>query len=393
MGRTAFLGRQAILDKLQKSRQAGKLGQPFLLVGPEGSGKENTALEFARLLNCAQPGSCGPDRLCESCVKALSFQHPDIRWIGPAPAAIKEAEVRDLLEAKMANPFFQPAFAASSFVSIGDPENPGPLSIRSIIHFLRRRAFQSPWKVAVVADGHRLNQAAANAFLKTLEEPPPDTVIFLLTTGTEGMLPTILSRCQKIRFEPWPEEELAAIMAQISGAGAEAITQAVRVADGNARRALALLEPEAGLLLEWAGRIFQFISRGERAQAAIAADELHRGLLGHCVLPEGMSAKSVELKDTPARRDRAIRLCELLNLHYSDTVGAREMGDSWHARLPGAAGLVRQAAAGRRTETLLKDMAMIDASRQDIDRNINIGLALAVLFEGLIEHAEQDQPR
>jgi hypothetical protein len=69
------------------------------------------------------------------------------------------------------------------------------------------------------------------------------------------------------------------------------------------------------------------------------------------------------------------------------------MGASWHARLPGAAGLVRQAAAGRRTETLLKDMAMIDASRQDIDRNINIGLALAVLFEGLIEHAEQDQPR
>jgi DNA polymerase III delta prime subunit len=391
VGRTAFLGRQAILDRLMKIRQAGKLGQPLLLVGPEGSGKENTALEFARLLNCAAPGSCGPGRLCESCVKALGFQHPDIRWIGPAPAGIKEGEVRDLLEAKMANPFFQPTYAASSFVSIGDPENPGPLSIRSIIHFLRRRAFQSPWKVAVVADGHRLNQAAANAFLKTLEEPPPDTVIFLLTTGTEGMLPTILSRCQKVRFEPWAEQELADILARITDADPEQIRQAVRVSDGNARRALALLQPEAGFLLDWAGRIFQWISRGERAQAAIAADEVHRGLLGHGVLPEGVSARSVEARDTPARRDRAIRLCELLNLHYSDTVGARELGDGWQPRLPRAENLVRQVAAGRRTETLLRDMALIDASRQEIDRNLNIGLSLAVLFEGLIAHAEQDR--
>ena len=116
--------------------------------------------------------------------------------------------MRDLLENKIANPFHQDPAAATAQVRIGDPENPEPMTIRSLIHFLRRRAFQSPYKVAVVADGHRLNTAAANAFLKTLEEPPPDTVIFLLTTGTEGMLPTILSRCQKIRFEPWTEEEL-----------------------------------------------------------------------------------------------------------------------------------------------------------------------------------------
>ena len=74
-------------------------------------------------------------------------------------------------------------------------------------------------KVAVIADGHRMNPAAANAFLKTLEEPPPATVIFLLTTGSEGMLPTILSRCQKIRFEPWPEDELAGLLGAIWARG------------------------------------------------------------------------------------------------------------------------------------------------------------------------------
>ncbi len=391
MNRHSFPARSSVLDQLLHVQRTDKLGQPFLLAGPAGSGKENTALEFARLLNCAGPDHCSPARRCESCVKALSFQHPDIRWIGPAPAAIKESEVRDLLAAKMDNPFFHPPYAGTSFVSIGDPENPGPLTIRSLIHFLRRRAFQSPYKVAIVADGQRMNQAAANAFLKTLEEPPPRTVIMLLTTGTEGMLPTILSRCQKIRFEPWPEDELVAVLQGLAEADPATLAQAVRTSDGNARRALDQLQPEAALLTRWAGRLFQWIGEGNRAMAAVAADEVHRGLMGHAVLPEGASAKSFEAKETAQRRSRAMQLCELLNLHFSDTVGRLEMGDQWPARLPQAAAAVQAAAGRRRTATLLRDMELIESARGDIDRNINIGLVLAVLFEGLVENAEKDQ--
>ena len=73
-------------------------------------------------------------------MKALGFQHPDIRWIGPAPASIDDAGVRDLLEKKIANPFYQDPAAATAQVRIGDPENPEPLTIRSLIRFLRRRA-------------------------------------------------------------------------------------------------------------------------------------------------------------------------------------------------------------------------------------------------------------
>ena len=124
MSRNSFPGRQAILDQLLHLRDADKLGQPFLLAGPEGSGKENTALEFARLINCSSPTSCCPDHLCESCTKILGFQHPDVRWIGPAPAAVKEGEVRDLMVSKIANPFHQSPWAASSQVGIGEyPRN------------------------------------------------------------------------------------------------------------------------------------------------------------------------------------------------------------------------------------------------------------------------------
>jgi hypothetical protein len=375
---------------LQQVRQAGKLGQPFLLVGPEGSGKENTALEFARQLNCAEPASCGPDHLCESCVKAICFQHPDIRWIGPATAALDEGGVRELLDAKIANPFHQDPAAATAKVRIGDPEHPDPMSIRSLIHFLRRRAFQSPYKVAIIADGHRMNASAANAFLKTLEEPPPNTVIFLLTTGTEGMLPTILSRCQKIRFEPWPEDELTGLLVDIGGVDAERAAMAARTAEGNARRGLALLEDQAGLMLEWAGYLFDWIHQGDRAMAAIAADELHRGLLCHRCRPSSGAGKKAA-DSGPIRRDRAIQLCELLNLHYSDAVFALELGEKRRPRLPGAAELTAGAAAFRRTGSLLDDIGRIDGTRGEIDRNINIGLAMAVLFEGLIDHAARDK--
>jgi len=390
LGRSHFLGRPAVLDKLQKVREAGKLGQPFLLVGPEGSGKENTALEFARLLNCSSPATCGPEKLCESCVKTLGFQHPDIRWIGPAPASLDDAGVRSLLEEKIANPFHQDPASATSQVRIGDPENPEPMTIRSLIHFLRRRAFQSPYKVAIVADGHRMNQSAANAFLKTLEEPPPNTVIFLLTTGTEGMLPTILSRCQKIRFEPWPENELAGLLMDIGGADEKQAGSAARTAEGNARRGLALLGEKARLMLDWAGYLFDGIHRGDRAMAAIAADELHRGLMSHRFIPKE-GAKKAAADSGPLRRDRAIQLCELLNLHYSDALLQLELGGDRRPRLPASAELTAGVSGMRSTQSLLQDMERIEASRLEIDRNINIGLAMAVLFEGLIDHAERDK--
>ena len=391
MTANVFHGREAVLVRLERLREAGKLGQPLLFTGAEGTGREATALEFARRLNCADPAGCTPARRCESCVKVLSFQHPDIRWIGAAPATAGDDEVRALFAAKIADPLHQSPWAATSNVAIGDPEHPGALTVRALIQFLRRRAYQGPWKVAIIADGQRLNAAAANAFLKTLEEPPPQTVIMLLTTGTEGMLPTILSRCQKLHFEPWPADELARLLAEVAGVGPEAARSAARAADGNARRASALLKPGAQLVTDWAALLFTAIGRGDRAVAALSADDLHRGSAPSSCLPPDLPAKQAEAKDPAERRERAILLCEALNLLYSDAVGCREGGPGWEPRLAGAADLVREAARRRRTATLLEDLAAIDAARGDIDRNLNIGLVMAVLCEGLIAHAERDQ--
>ncbi|MBM4129663.1 hypothetical protein FJ250_01360 [bacterium] len=384
-----FIARDAMLARLVRLRDRDRLAQPLLLVGPEGSGKEGTALEFARLLNCRGPQACRDGAPCESCVKAASFQHPDIRLIAPAPATVTEAEARALLEQKLSEPFARSPEAATAQVAIGDPENPGPLSVRSLIRFTRLRAFQGAWKVAIIVDAHRLGTAAANAFLKTLEEPPADTVIMLTSPGTEGMLPTILSRCQKLRFEPWPAEQLAARLAGRDGVEPPAAQWAARLAQGNARLAWELLQPESRALTDWAGLLFAWIADGARGQTAVAADELHRGVFSHALAapPAGRGAGGEQ--GAAERRARAIRLCELLNLHYSDALACREAGADWQPRFPAAAAAVRRVAAARSTAALLADMARIDDAAGEIGRNLNLGLVAAVLFEGLQDHERQ----
>jgi DNA polymerase-3 subunit delta' len=386
-----FPGRRSVLNRFRQVLATGKLSQAYLFVGPEGAGKEVTALEIARLVNCPCQPVCTGDKYCESCQKAATFQHPDIRWIGPAPATVTVGVVRDLLDAKRDNPFYQPSFAATSDVTIGDPEDPGPLTVRSLLRFLRLHPFQGRYKIAVVADAHRMTPSAANAFLKSLEEPPPNSLIMLLTTSRTGMLSTIASRCQQLRFDHYEEMELAVLIGKLRGVDSEVARRVAHVADGNARRAIALLEPEVVALQQWASHLCDWIHAGKGGSAQVTADQVHAGLIPAAMAAEAGAEKLPEAKDNPAKRERAIQLCEMLNLYYSELLTCRTRGDDWRPRLLDDQKKVRQLALLRDPATLLRDIASVEAAKQDIDHNLNIGLTLAVLFEGLIDHAQRDQ--
>ncbi len=387
----SFFGRRSVVSRFERLRADDRLGQAFLFVGPEGSGKETTALEIARRFNCVDPDRCRPEQPCESCRKAATFQHPDIRWIGPAPATIDETGARDLFQAKQENPFYQPPYAVSSQVSIGDPEHPGPLTIRSLIHFLRRRAFQGTYKVAVVSDSHRLTKGAANAFLKTLEEPPPATLLFLLTANSGGLLPTINSRCQKIQFEPYPETRLVEIVEQLGGVDPEQARDAARLADGNARRAMAGVRPENQILLRAAENIFGWLHAQRQDKVYLAADRVHGGIIPTADEQDAAAAKRLAVKEAVAKRERAILLCEMLNLYYSEVLSCRLQDADWQPRLSGSITHIRRFAGQRKAASLLRDIANIEATKREIDRNLNIGLSLTVLFQGLIDNVESDR--
>jgi DNA polymerase-3 subunit delta' len=384
LGRFRYAGRTVVVERIVRLVEAGQVGQPFLFAGPSGAGKEATALEIARRVNCVAADRCTAEDPCESCAKAVTFQHPDIRWIGPAPANVDVGTVRELFVAKVENPFYQADFAATSQVLIGDPEDPGPLTIRALIQFLRRQAFQGRWKVAVVADAHRLNAAAANAFLKTLEEPSPGSLIILTAASTAGMLPTILSRCQRIAFEPLPENELVEILRRVAPEQAGGAMTAARLADGNARRAMALLGPEAQATWAWTSQVFAALAEGRAGEALVVSEHLNAGLM-----PTGDGWE--ETKDLGQKRQRAILFCEMLAQLYGEAVSCRERAQEWRPRAPDLQAVVRRAAAARRTESLLADIVRVDSTRAEVEGNLNIGLCTAALLQDLSDHARRDR--
>jgi DNA polymerase-3 subunit delta' len=148
-----------------------KAGHAYLFSGEEGIGKRSVALAMAKSLLCMKPSPLGCGR-CASCLKSDQKNHPDLFEIFPDGAFIKISQVK-LIQEEMS---LQPA-----------------LSLR---------------KVFIVDEADRMNPEAANAFLKSLEEPPADTSFFLIASRPQAILSTILSRCQQIRFSTPPIEEL-----------------------------------------------------------------------------------------------------------------------------------------------------------------------------------------
>ena len=170
-------GHDRVVAELRRSLEQGRFPHAMLFVGLEGIGKRTFARKLAQSLLCE---TVAADRLdpCESCPGCLQVEaqtHPDYTEAA-RPEDRHElpiAVIRDLCE-----------------------------------HFALKPA-RGIRKIAILDDADDLNEEAANAFLKTLEEPPPGAVLILIGTSVEVQLQTIVSRCQVVRFDPLPAEDVA----------------------------------------------------------------------------------------------------------------------------------------------------------------------------------------
>jgi DNA polymerase-3 subunit delta' len=169
-----------IRAELRQARQAGRVHSAYLLEGPSGIGKSTTALWFARLLLCSQDG---PDP-CESCPEchrsmarehdgAARPEHPDLFWVEPEGGLIRIDQIRALQR------------------SLGLMANEGG------------------WRIGVLLSADRLRIEAANALLKTLEEPPPRSTLILVADRAEVLPRTVRSRLIRLRFLPEGETAIA----------------------------------------------------------------------------------------------------------------------------------------------------------------------------------------
>lgn len=193
----------------------------LLWVGPEGSGKRTHALALVRSLFCAQGPECPG---CPSCKQVLAKTHPDLFWVHKAH------------------------FFADPEDSDYDKEmKKQGITVKVAQHLsrkLNRAPFSAPRKVAVIPDAEDLNPDAQNVLLKTLEEPPSDSLIILLCRATGSFLPTVLSRCRMVRFPALPDPTVEALLAGPYGWKKEDAQRVAREAGGNLTQALRSLDPE-----------------------------------------------------------------------------------------------------------------------------------------------------
>ncbi|MBU0533669.1 MAG: DNA polymerase III subunit delta' [Candidatus Omnitrophica bacterium] len=158
---------QEIAKKVLKSAiKENKVHHSYLFFGPEGCGKKDTALEFIKVLNCLDKKNDEACDSCSSCKKSIKNVHPDVMWVS--------------------------ASGAKQVIGIN--------AIRQLEHFTQLKSLEVKYKIALIERPEKLTKEAGNCFLKTLEEPPRNVIIILLTAFPDKILPTIVSRCQKIKF-------------------------------------------------------------------------------------------------------------------------------------------------------------------------------------------------
>jgi len=190
----AVKGQDRAVEALRAALRSATLHHAYLFAGPSGVGKELTALGFVQSLLCLErpQEGCGT---CGICTRVQKHNHPDVTWVMP-----EEEQVRRGLAGRS-------DFSGTASREIKVEQ------VRQLQERLSYRPLEGAFKVALIISSEQLNAMAQNALLKTLEEPPPRTLMILLTSSLDKLLPTLRSRCSKVYFGPLPRALLAAEVA------------------------------------------------------------------------------------------------------------------------------------------------------------------------------------
>ncbi len=319
MSFSRIIGYDRNISLLSRALATGKLSHAYLFHGIDSSGMMQTAVALIEAIFCNGTDGCGE---CPSCRKVAGLRHPDLHHLQPDGAFIKIDQIRELQKE------------------------------------LSYRPFEAPKKACIIEDADKMNISAANAFLKTLEEPSGNAILILITTQVDAVLPTVLSRCQQLRFPSLPVETIASQLRK-KGADEDSARIAAALAEGSAERAQEIVE-------------------GDWLQSRKFLLEKIANLSPEEIIPLFAAAEE-EAKD----KESAIHLVDLLNVFWRDVLLTR--AGSTEIVNTDLFPLIRNISDRNSLESVMAKLEQISLTRQALKRNVNPRLAAEVLFMGLAD--------
>jgi len=322
-----IIGQERAKDILLKAVKTERIPHALLFSGIPGTGKKSTAKALAMLLNCYSPvddGGCGT---CRFCKQLLDGNSPDFIIISPEKEAVRSPKI--LIEH---------------------------------IRELHKRTSFSPlarYRVVIIDQADSMTDEAANSFLKLLEEPPEKNIFILNTTEPLNLLPTIISRCQKIQFYPIPSTEIAKWLVKNKELDTDTAIVLAKVCGGSLGMAISLIEK--GFLKkreEWLSFLIKLpsLSREKVFSAAERYSELKDDIINMLMTWQSWLRDIIVIKET---NDKEL----LINRDLSHM--AEKISDRYSL------------------EDLISGLMLIHKAEHDIYRNRNIGLVIKNTLLGL----------
>jgi DNA polymerase III subunit delta' len=354
------IGQYRVKEILLSAWRSGRLPHAYLFYGDEGVGKSAMALQLARLLHCEQ-GKEEPCGKCPSCENIRALRHPDVRLIFALPSGKSEKSddpptaklsdsditaVREQIALKAKNPYHRIVVPRATIIKIN--------SIRELRRDATLSGSGNAKKIFIILNADEMGDEAANTLLKTLEEPSPQTMLILTTAHRDALLPTIVSRCQQVRFDQLTGEHIQEALVQRRHMEPAQARILARLANGSYTRALDLDREEITTMRQ---DVLSFI----------------RQVLGKSIVPV---ADAVEALAGTRDRDLVIRFLTLMLMWFRDALVLSHGGDvinfdqseelkRFLAKLPGA--------------DLVQVIGNIEKAISLVERNVYIQLVLLQL--------------
>lgn len=319
---TEIVGHEQIKEHMQAAIRDKKPFHAYLFQGEEGVGKEALARTFAAGLQCQSESADKPCKECVSCRQMESGNQPDVIWVTREKASLGVDEIREQL-----------------------------------CNTMDIKPFSSPYKIYLVPEAEKMTEAAQNALLKTIEEPPEYGIVILMTSNISALLPTIQSRCLTMEFRP------------LSTAVVESyVKEHCQVPDYQARASAAFAQGNLGKAMRYA-KSEDFIERKDHIIS----------LLRH-VEQMDLSEMLAVIKDLGTRKDEVRDYIDLMVLWYRDVLLFKATKDINRLLFQDEASYISREASHRSYEKIEEILQAFEKAKVRLRANVNFDITMELML-------------